>query len=225
MHVVGGQLGRDALRVPGPHVGRGAVGRHERDGAAVQRLVHLGGGNLEPGRVHDVRLAEQERARRRRGRASRRPGARAARRASARGRAVAVERQCAQRDHRPRWYTRLAFWPRMLAWSSGGSGSTRSTTSFDQAGVVLGVRVVRRPEDAVGAEELRALREVPLLGLEAHVALALEVLARQHRQPPASRAGTPRPARPCARGCSAPTRRRPRGRSAAGRGSARTRRP
>src|SRR5262249_3080221 len=53
----------------------------------------------------------------------------------------------------------------------------------DDTVVVLGMRVIRRPHDAIGAEELRAGGEVPFLGLETHPALPLEVLTRKHREP------------------------------------------
>src|SRR5205807_10014977 len=50
-------------------------------------------------------------------------------------------------------------------------------------GLVLRMGEVRCPQDSVGTEEPRARRQVPLAGVETDVALPLEVLAGQDRQP------------------------------------------
>ena len=51
----------------------------------------------------------------------------------------------------------------------------------DAGDLRVGVRVVRRPEDLVGAEVLGGERERDLVGIEAHHALTREQLARQRR--------------------------------------------
>ncbi len=145
-------LGWNAVGVRREELGRCAVGGHDRDRALVRSTTRVGRGNDRAGHVRDASSGPRPLRRRRRARASARRTARAARGACARdragGRTAGSQRQLVRVD-------RVLTEDPVAALL--GQGLEPLAQLVEQARVILRVRVVRRPDDAVVAEELGAL--------------------------------------------------------------------